>query len=104
MLLSNNNQDWNREVVNDIFHERDLLPLSISPRKDSLYWGLETKGFYTVKPAYYMLAETSSNNMVSNFVVPEWSKLWCLHVPARMKHFLWKCAVNMLPTKTRLQM
>lgn len=103
-----NGHEWNYEVVNRASNERDRalifnIPLSISLRRDSLYWALEKDGIYLVKSAYYMLAEEVSTDLQPNFECADWAKLWQLHIPARMKQFLWKCATGVLPTKTRLQ-
>lgn len=49
-----------------------------------------------------MLADEVSSNMPSNFHESQWEKAWTLFVLARMKIFLWKCAVGILPTKTTL--
>ena len=37
-------------------------------------------------------------------VNPVWSRIWKLHIPNKVKHFLWSASVNCLPTNVALSL
>ncbi|CAN1851988.1 Putative ribonuclease H protein At1g65750 [Linum perenne] len=52
--------------------------------EDSLVWGLEPNGIFSVRSAFSMLQEL--DDTASD---PFWSSLWKWHGPNKINHFLW---------------
>ncbi|CAN1318165.1 Putative ribonuclease H protein At1g65750 [Linum perenne] len=60
---------------------------------DSLVWGLEPKGLFSVRSAYLMITDNAAS--------PEdsvWRNIWKWNGPNRMKHFLWLASHKKLLT------
>lgn len=100
--MSMNSDQWDDDLVNDIFIERDAnLILSIPMQRiqeDSWYWRGEKMGFYSVKSAYAKLRDQKeASNARDN--PGFWRKLWNLKIPLKVKHFLWRANSGTLPTK-----
>lgn len=59
-LMSIGLKDWDRDIVEEMFEERDKklifsIPLGVSLSKDLWYWKEEPLGDYPVKSAYKLL-------------------------------------------------
>lgn len=90
---------WDYEVVRDIFNSRDLrlilsIPTTSLPLRDSLYLGWEESGLYSVKSAYRMAKGMRVS--VRGF---EWTRVWNLKLPPKIKCFFWALNTLRLPTK-----
>lgn len=57
---------------------------------------------YTVKSAYIYAMETLIDNAEYR-VSGDWMRMWNLHIPQRIKVFLWRVLRGVLPTRMRLQ-
>lgn len=104
-LMSTDENQWDRDLILDIFDERDaMLILSIpinTEEEDTWYWKYEKMGNYTVKSAYNSLSLNSGNVQIDNFGF--WRQLWNLKIPPKVKHFLWRAVNGCLPTKDNLR-
>ncbi|CAN1184355.1 Putative ribonuclease H protein At1g65750 [Linum perenne] len=70
--------------------------------EDRLIWKHTKSGTYSVKTAYRMIMDS----MVPTLQVQEegeWSRLWKLKLPPKMKHAMWRAMRGVLPTKDMLQ-
>lgn len=101
-LMCTDHLSWDCELVRDIFNARDFnqimsLPLPLVSRTDSIYWGREESGVYSVKSAYRVAREGFD-------VVGEvcWAGIWKLNIPPKMKCFFWALCTLRLPTKDAL--
>lgn len=102
-LLHENQKMWDKEVVSDLFNERDQklilqIPIPVRNKEDSWYWGLEDKGDFSVKSCYRKLC--------GEFACVEkrfWMKLWSLKLPGKILNFLWRASSNVLPTAAALR-
>ncbi|KAJ9180922.1 hypothetical protein P3X46_009107 [Hevea brasiliensis] len=74
------------------------IPLSMNTGSDKLIWHYHNKGHYTVKTGYHMAMRLGEEN-ANVLVLGDWNKLWRLHVPLKVKNFLWRVCRNILPTK-----
>ncbi|KAK6145969.1 hypothetical protein DH2020_019838 [Rehmannia glutinosa] len=114
-LLNKYDSSWNEELIRTSFSERDAkLILEIEGmnvlEKDRLWWNLERKGILTVKYVYSSLlqekictlnlAECSTDQ---NLKLVTRQRSWNLKIKGKIKHFLWKCYSNILPTNSNLQ-
>mgnify|MGYP004702503179 CR=1 FL=1 len=104
---------WDRELLRQEFEEQDWLqilriPLSLGKVMDRFYWAGASSGVYSVKTGYKLIkdlkrkqcqhggpSEPSSSRM---FKSQNWSFLWGLSMPNKLKHFIWKCLQGILPT------
>ena len=95
---------WKTTMVQDIFNPISAqailsIPIPIRLRPDKLLWIPDSKGLFLVKSAY---KELLANPPSQAATVVKWSKLWKLRGLERIKMFLWRIAVNALPTRENL--
>lgn len=103
-LINHELHAWKTSLVLDIFspslaHAIPSIPLPLRPRPDKLIWISESKGCFSVKSAY---KELMLNLPVQAPSDVNWAKFWKIRVPERLKMFLWRVAVNALPTRENL--
>ena len=89
---------WNEELISTLFNTRDRefilkSPLSCRNIEDALYWNLNRNGIYTVKSGYRAL---QNELMDDSFGI--WKRLWQIHVPPKVKIFLWRVRSSVLLT------
>ena len=102
-LMLPGQRNWDLDALTDIFNEKDRglitqIPLSSRRDDDVWYWSADSKGLFTVRSCYKMLvylSEIPSSNI--------WQRIWKLKVPAKVKHFIWRAGVNVLPTADNLR-
>ena len=95
-------RQWDTDLIVDIFNTRDAalilqVPLSTRQDEDRWFWLVDTKGQFTVRSCYNVL-NSAPNGSNSNV----WKFLWGLEVPGKVKHFIWRALVNVLPTADNL--
>ena len=105
---------WKIEVLNQLFSEYVTkkimyIPISYQDSPDKLIWTASTSGIYSVKSAYQLLkdhyAEKSNCGEASNGELMKdlWSRVWRLRIPPKVKNFVWRACLNILPTKSNLK-
>uniref|UniRef100_A0A2N9FFZ2 Reverse transcriptase domain-containing protein n=1 Tax=Fagus sylvatica TaxID=28930 RepID=A0A2N9FFZ2_FAGSY len=110
-LIDSELRSWKAELVKRIFlpHEASVIlgiPLSIRDPIDSLVWKATKNGAYTVRSGYHLLLnechqdEPSSSDTTK--MTQLWDAIWSLHVPPKIRHFLWRACHNSLPTRSNL--
>lgn len=73
-----------------------------SQANDLLIWNQSATGNYTVRSTYHLLMKKIiCNNALK--VEGNWSLLWKLQIPPKVKQFLWNTLRGCLPTRTHLQ-
>ncbi|XVE62757.1 hypothetical protein DITRI_Ditri06bG0145000 [Diplodiscus trichospermus] len=101
-LMQQDKKCWDEDLVRDIFSACILgIVLSNSQSDDFWYWRQDKSGCYTVKSGYRHLIDNSlsrNDGAGSNL----WCSIWCLHVPPKIKIFLWRAAANILPSLDNL--
>lgn len=95
--------EWDHDLLSDILEPRDVslilkIPISLH-YEDSWFWKDDLKGVYTVKSGYRRLVGDFSSPTLG---FAQWNTLWKLRVPPKIKFFLWRCLVNVLPTNVAL--
>ncbi|XP_060972201.1 uncharacterized protein LOC133038159 [Cannabis sativa] len=105
-LMSIDQDQWDMDILNDIFNERDInlivsIPIQIT-EPDIWYWKKENLGHYSVKSAYAIIQEGKQQS-ATPVLTGYWRKCWNLKVPPKVKNFLWQASTSCLPTKTQLQ-
>ena len=106
---------WKNDALNQLFSgfvvEKIMsLPLSYQASPDKLIWAASTSGKYCVnKSAYYLLKdhyeEKSNCGEASNGEMMKvlWNRVWSLHILPKVKNFIWRACLNILPTKINLK-
>ncbi|KAF7815419.1 ribonuclease H [Senna tora] len=89
--------DWS-QFEGRIPNEVSMRIVAISPPSEvhgnnKISWKYTKDGLFSVKTAYHSIM--NSSNLEQNKV---WSRIWHLHVPQRIRSFLWLCAHNKLLT------
>ena len=83
------------------------IPLCWIDQKDCLIWPDSHNGEYTVKAGYQKLCQEANSSVASSSDSSHqsafWKRIWKLHVPNKIKLFLWKFFSNALPTKVNLK-
>ena len=95
---------WTAPLIRDLFTQADAqailsIPIPIRPRPDRMEWIPDSKGCFLVKAAY---KEIASHNFPLPATSINWSLLWKLKAPERIKMLLWRVGTNSLPTKDNL--
>jgi len=102
--------------VKDIFWEQDAKNILAIPLKqgmmDNLAWQFDSKGHFSVKSAYHVLADNKdmkknkqkgeSSNIEVTGTSFKWSNIWGLTCQPKVKQFLWRLAHNSLPLRTKI--
>jgi ribonuclease HI len=105
--LSPNNKSWNLPFLQSIFNNQIVehivnTPLYPSVREDRLIWRKENDGEYSVRSAYRLCMNELLDT--SHFKVQgEWSLIWKLKVPPKIKNLVWRICRKCLPTRVRLR-
>ncbi|XP_027157225.1 uncharacterized protein LOC113758655 [Coffea eugenioides] len=106
-------EKWNTDLLQKWFCDKDVelikdIPTSIGRRHDKLIWCFSKSGTYTAKTGYAIARQAEGKHCrkkgqdaESSWEIRKhtmWKKLWHLNVKAKLKHFMWKCLQNCLPT------
>lgn len=112
VLINENTHTWKVEAVHALFSDWEAaaicaIPLPPRPRADRLFWTETTSGLFTVKSAYCLqlqqraqcvLGESSWNGKDAKF----WKFLWSLSLPPKVKNFIWRACLGIIPTNELL--
>lgn len=86
-----------------------LLSISQLGSKSRLVWNPTSNGQFSIKSAYQLIIlnnEWNSNrtgsSMGEEYSRQVWNRTQNLKVKTKIKHFLWKCHLGLLPTKDKL--
>ncbi|XP_074363628.1 uncharacterized protein LOC141704240 [Apium graveolens] len=101
-----NTKQWDMTKIQQTFHKLDadcILKTRIPQNQvnDRIAWKHTVDGCYTVKSGYHFWYGRHSDRgteVESN----GWKRLWKLHVPHKMKYFLWRLCKNNIPVKNSL--
>lgn len=103
---------WNKELIEETFSEEEALqilqmPLSLFPKKDTVYWKYSKSRIYTVKSGYAIDKEEVSKRSkerqgeggtsYAQNKEKVWKSLWGLKMKPKIKHFIWRCLHNNIP-------
>jgi ribonuclease HI len=104
---------WNVQKLQEFFLPMDVeailsIPVSTSRMEDFWAWKHERTGIFSVRSAYRMLVNVRSRReawldgraTTSDHAAEEkqWSSLWKIQAPSKIKVFLWRLAKQSIPT------
>ena len=111
-LIDLNLMKWNVNLLKEIFVPRDVeviqqIPLSLRKPCDKLIWTGTPNGKFTVKSAYNLLlgeansslGSSSSGGSLDRYL---WSNIWSSQVQPKIKIFMWRACLDILPNRTKL--
>uniref|UniRef100_A0A803NY15 Reverse transcriptase domain-containing protein n=1 Tax=Cannabis sativa TaxID=3483 RepID=A0A803NY15_CANSA len=84
----------------------DILQVPISGHHchDTLIWGPDKSGLFTVKTAYHLALQSRDIPTSSSFVSNKsfWTKIWASAAPPKIKHLIWRALSHSLPVASSL--
>lgn len=106
-LMVQNHKEWDVPLLHSLFPTEDAsnimkVPLFRETATDKRIWVFSKHGSYPVKSGYRFYMDRFSS-LSQHQVDGDWFALWKLHVPPKVKVFLWRCCCDTLPTIMRLQ-
>ncbi|CAN1769951.1 Putative ribonuclease H protein At1g65750 [Linum perenne] len=98
--------EWDEEHVSMIFNDKDATVILNTPlpryrSSDKLVWHFSKDGRYTVRSAYRLYMERILNQ-THLMAGGNWSVVWALKIPPKVKHFVWRLGRNTISTKEAL--
>ncbi|KAH9656896.1 putative reverse transcriptase/RNA-dependent DNA polymerase [Citrus sinensis] len=107
-LIKEDNQ-WNEDMICQHFLREDAeiilrIPIPSTPMADQILWHYDKKGIYTVKSGYQVALRINFPDTPSCSEQPanQWSIIWSMSLPEKIKIFIWRAAKNILPTAENL--
>lgn len=106
-LIHHDSSSWSLDLLRQIFNANyslaiQSIPLLYVASDDSLTWSFTRNDEYLVCTAYRHLMESMLQNDHLK-VEGKWQLLCQLHVPPKVKHFIWHLRWDFLPTRQRLK-
>ena len=111
-MIDVEDKGWNFSLLKRVFlpFEAEIIgdiPLSTRLPKDKQIWAETSNGLFLVRSAYKVamdlskpieFASSSDGDSMRQF----WKKLWKIQVPHKIRHFIWRAACDILPTKVNI--
>ncbi|KAL3812349.1 hypothetical protein ACJIZ3_013617 [Penstemon smallii] len=113
ILFDESTGSWNKELIENLFWESEAksilsIPLGTRQGSDKVIWHFDRSGSYTVKSAYRLIRELkilaleAQSGGPSERSTRDWGWIWKLHVPPKVKLFVWSCCSKALPVRQLL--
>ncbi|XP_026417446.1 uncharacterized protein LOC113312928 [Papaver somniferum] len=105
-LMDCNDQDriWDMQKLETYFEDHcipNIITIEIkSGQEDQLTWTLDRKGCFTTKSLYNKLIRVRRTEDAQ--AQRMWKEIWSMNVMPRIKTFIWKCVLSILPLNERI--
>ncbi|KAL6141498.1 hypothetical protein ACLB2K_059786 [Fragaria x ananassa] len=91
---------WNVDMLmvhlpTDVVHVITTIPIAVGDLQDKIIWGKTSSGIFSVKSAYQLICDESG---YQKYV---WMKNWSMHIPPKLKIFLWTFVSSKLLTNVQ---
>lgn len=107
---------WNQELISTHLWEVDKqrilqIPVGTATSRDRLIWHYSKNGAFSVASCYHMIfADTTiaspelprDEGSGSNSHQINWTLVWRLKVPPKVRMFIWRATLNVLPHRAEL--
>ena len=113
LLIDETSRSWKVDGVKSMFSGWEAnvicaIPLPPRAKLDRLFWNDTKSGLFSVRSAYHLqvrsrAATTDGESSVVGLDKKFWKFLWSLSLPPKVKSFLWRACVGILPTYALLQ-
>ena len=112
-LIDKTSNSWNMQLLNTFFIPMDQevirnILLAWRRQEDFWAWQYEKNGIFSVRSAYRMLVhnrekrtawmENIAGRSDTQANEKEWTALWSVKVPSKLRIFLWRLAKQSIPT------
>jgi hypothetical protein len=101
------NNTWNISLIIALFDSHSVREIKktviSSPLKLEFLWTPSPNGNFLASSAYRFISSLRVSVYSIPFVPAQWKQLWKLKLNARLKHFLWKIAWDIIPSKAWLK-
>lgn len=111
-LIDVDRKSWKMDLLKQVFMPFEVeniggIPLSIRLPEDKQIWAEASNGYFSVRSAYKIALELDKHDdrgsiFDESHMRSFWKKLWKVRVPHKVKHFAWRAAKDILPTKANL--
>lgn len=106
LLLEGQNR-WNEYLLYGLFlpekvNEIRSIVLSSRRTEDSLVWHGIKDVVYSIKSGYNFIV-TILLPLEPCYYSGFWKQLWQLKIPSKVRHFVWRCCRDILPSKDALR-
>ncbi|KAL0454593.1 UNVERIFIED_CONTAM: putative ribonuclease H protein [Sesamum latifolium] len=109
-LVDQSTGDWDSATVSSIFWPIDAelilnIPFSRLGAEDLVVWHYTNNGLFSVRSAYHLALAMEFRPYSSNSREAEqqwWRRMWQMRLPGKVKVFVWRAALNALPTSLNL--
>jgi hypothetical protein len=111
-LIDHDLKCWNSELLEQVFLPRDVeiikqIPLSKRSPSDRLIWTGTSNGNFSVRSAYHLLLHEQERMLESlsrglGESQQLWSAIWSARVQPKIRVFMWRACLDILPTRTKL--
>lgn len=106
-LINWDRGEWNLEVIRDHMWTCDMDRILKVPL-DRYYWFYSEHGKFTVRSCYYQILvraserDNSPSGTSHALSQKEWQWVWGLHLPPKIRAFLWRACSEILPVRANL--
>ena len=109
-LFNPNIRQWHLQLLLDTFRPTtvaniQLINLGTTTSCDKLVWKENKKGLFSIKTAYQVASRMKQVEQVEHSsarVDKMWNRIWQLHVPPKVRNFVWRACSDILPTHKNL--
>lgn len=116
-LIDPETRNWNVELISTHLWEVDKqrilqIPIGTATSRDRRIWHYSKNGAFSISSCYHMIFEATrrgssgvtkremGDGSYSNHI--NWSLVWRMKVPPKVKMFVWRAALNTLPHRAEL--
>lgn len=112
-LINQQSGTWNSEKLEEYFLPMDVeliksIVVCTAPQEDFWAWQFEKSGLFSVRSACRTLVNTKKvredwlegrqSSSPSASEQKQWTKMWKIKVPSKIRVFLWRLAHHSIPT------
>ena len=111
-LIDAKQKCWNLNLLNRVFLHFEAeqiasIPLSIRLPDDKQVWATTSNGLFSVRSAYKLALELEKDEEAGSssdgsHLHQFWKRLWSCQILHKIRHFAWRAARDILPTKANL--
>ena len=111
-LIDGDRMEWKEHLIHQVFLPQDVdailsIPLNTHGARDCLIWAESKNGKFTVRSAYRLAQEISTEGNSPESSDPAalkqvWKDLWNMRVLNKIKYFAWRACRDILATKENL--
>ncbi|CAN1248831.1 Putative ribonuclease H protein At1g65750 [Linum perenne] len=100
-------REWDVELLEHVFEQADVEAIIstttlVGRGADEIIWTADKQGEYSVKSGYKVYMNRCVNRLALNRS-GDWSRIWQLKLPPKIRHFAWRLARQVIPVRAELR-